>query len=223
MSKDYIKAMVGALKGKEDPQLLSLAFVDSALPGFEPAERKQLLKLYTQSPSGYTACHDVAAKVADLLGTGKATVKSGAKGVAAAIEAMTTTGFVIQIKYGDHSIVLVSHSKGVESIEGWAGSDPGEGGVTVFPLYKCLTKRADEIELTAESAAGHLANVLNKDKKVRGAAWDGISRAGLYGFESGKGVRDIDVTIRKLDTTGNVTKKLRQKIDAAKVWMAELD
>lgn len=223
MSKDYIKAMVGALKGKEDPQLLSLAFVDSTLPDLEPDERKQLLKLYTQSPSGYTACHDVASKVADLLGTGKAISKSGVKAVENAIVVINTKGFVIQIKYGDHSIVLVSHNNGVESIEGWAGNDPGAGGVTVFPLYKCLTKRADEIDLTTEAAAGHLANVLNKDKKIRAAAWDGISRAGLYGFESGKGVRDFDITVRKLDTTANVTKKLRAKIEAAKVWMADLD
>lgn len=195
--------------------MLSLSLVDlpDDLPGW-------ILRDYAESPHTYTACHEIAAKLNTVLGTGAPTSRGGnirsadgRRAIELAQTAIDSRDAVIQIKYkhprGDgHSFTLVSTEAGVESLEGWAGANERYA----YPIHECLDRPRTDI--THDRANEALGLMRTPRQRLRGAALNQISRAGLPGFEAHYRhcQMEIEVTVRRLDTPENVRGRLEGRV-----------
>jgi len=212
MPGPYTTALRCVKRRYEPEEVFGLALVTA------PAQTA-IAASYVGHPENYTACLHVAAELTDILALGAGPTHYAAPALAAAGIAIAARNSVLHIVYGDHAMVLIAGPTHVESIEAWAGRAPGtHGAVIVQSFDNCLFHRADEINITHAQAVNAVADLLNANAVTRGAAWDMISRGSLYGFESGRGVRNLAITIRPLTTTAGAATEMRRRIDAAKRW-----
>jgi hypothetical protein len=214
MAGPYTRALRAVLRAREPREVLGLAFADDPLQNVVAAS-------YVGHPENYTACLNVADRLTDVLAAAHGPTHLNAPALVAARIAIAARNSVLHIVYGDHAIVLISNATHFESLEAWAGRVHGTpNAVIVQPFDDCLFNRADQIAITHAAAANAIDDLLDANVHTRTAAWNTISRAGLYGFESGRGIRNLSITIRPLTTTANAAVAMRARIDPAKRWAA---
>ncbi|MBD2612566.1 MAG: hypothetical protein FWK04_16355 [Nostoc sp. GBBB01] len=173
---------------------------------------------YIGHPENYTACHEIAAKLYELIRTNNQNNRIYEN---ATLQNLTEIGnelnikraLVIWLQYGYHSVTLLTTHRSVECMEAWAGSTPGtQMAVIVFPFYKCIWERISEKRPTINDTVTAIAHLLDNKQQIREQAWNTISRAGLQGFESNQGIRPLKVSIAHAEAPAIVEEKMIEQI-----------
>ncbi|MGZ5441982.1 MAG: hypothetical protein ACXW5U_16420 [Thermoanaerobaculia bacterium] len=214
MPGPYTVALRGIKRGREPEEVFGLAFADNNA-------QNAVLATYVGHPENCTSCLNVAAGFTDVVALGHGPTHHNGPALTAAAIAINARNSVLHIVYGDHAMVLIAGASHVESLEAWAGRAHGTPNAVIVQSFDdCLFHRADEISITHAQAVTAIGNLLDANAVTRAAAWDTISRASLNGFESGRGIRNLAITIRPLATPGGAAGAMRARIDTAKRWAA---
>jgi hypothetical protein len=225
----FTQAFRAERHGTEKEELLSLAFVDyaalTALDVDGPGTSDQIFATYIGQYWNYSACHDIAAKLIQMLDSGAGQVvtdtATGGNAILAARNAVNAGNRAIKFDYGYHSFTLVVHNGAVDSLEGWAGGPPGCDGVRSLPIYSSIFSD-NRKDMAPDDVRAAIADIRDNSDDTRTAALDVLSQGGLYGFESGQGRKDLRVTVAQLDTTVNVRTRLRTQMNTAKEWVSRV-
>jgi hypothetical protein len=162
----------------------------------------------------YTACHDIAATLVDILQPVPGTAPT-ATGVGAAAPGVAHNnignGRFLKFDFGRHSFTLVNSAGVVECIEGWAGTPP-------LTVGQCLFHRANEIMVTVPTAQTAFGRLLSPMEATRRAGVDAISRAGLGGFGPVNAVPALTVSAYPLAPTATIAARYRARVNIALEW-----
>jgi hypothetical protein len=155
-------------------------------------------------PIHFASCHPDATALLDMLGAGGVATTNNEDGLRAAQAAIETRNAAIHCQAGEHSFVIVSGPGAIESLEGWAG-DQG------YTLKRSIVDDPKEIDY--ETARVRILLLRDANDPTRNQALLSFTR--LADAEMfGDGVQHITIRVKRLDTAANVTRKVRERVDA---------
>ncbi|WEF33825.1 hypothetical protein [Pseudoduganella chitinolytica] len=165
----------------------------------------------------YTACHDVAAMLADLLqAVPRAAPIATAVGAAAPPIGVNnfTPGHFLKVDYGLHSFTLINSAGTVECIEAWAS------GTAPYTVGKCLFDdgEVDRISIPQATAIAAFPGLLSPVQATRAQSANTLSRAGLPGFGNVAVIPTLRISAYPLAPLVEIGTRYRQRVDTAKEW-----
>jgi hypothetical protein len=213
MPGPVIAAIQAQKRPREPDDAFSLALIATGVMGTPTVGTAAIWSSYVDDHR-YTACHDIAAQLVDVLQAVPlaAPTAVGAGPLAPGVGHHNIgVGRFLKVDYGAHSFTLLNHAGVVECIEGWAGRPP-------FTVGQCLFQRADEIMTDAATAQAAFAGLLSAVQATRRAAVDDISRAGLGGFGNINVVPALTISAYPLAPAATIAVRYRALVDTALEW-----
>ncbi len=213
MPGPVIAAIQAQKRPREPDDAFSLALIATGAMGTPTVGTAAIWSSYVDD-NRYTACHDIAAQLVDVLQTAPlaAPTAVGAGPLAPGVgQNNIGVGRFLKVDYGAHSFTLLNHAGVVECIEGWAGRPP-------FTVGQCLFQRADEILTDSGAAQGAFAGMLSPIRANRELAVDAISRAGLGGFGNTNVVPTLTISAYPLAQPATIAARYRALVNTALDW-----
>ncbi len=214
-------------------EIYSLALIPTA-HGF-PAAGVQILADYVDSHI-YTACHDIAAALVNVLRAPAGVMHGPSVGAAAVHTANNHFGdnMALKVDYGLHSFTLIARAGRLECIEGWAGGN----AVYRNPVHNSIfnDERASQVwdapgigndpivipqlagQTTVVAARAAIAELLSPVQATRARGCNRISRAGLGGFGPINAVPNLSVECYALDTDHAIGARYAALAEIAADW-----
>ena len=201
---------------REPADAFSLALITTTVMGTPHTGTASTWSDYVDNHT-YTACHDVASMLADLLQTvvGNAPLATATGAGAPAVGVNNfAPGHFLKVDYGLHSFTLINAAGTVECIEAWArGRNP-------YTVATCLfdNGEVDRISITQAAAIAALPGLLSPVQATRSHSADTLSRAGLGGFGNVAVVPTLTISAYPLAPLAVIGARYRQRVDTALEW-----